>query len=51
MFNVEGSILYRLAFLKRLRTPRESPMHYCQPISNERFRQQIKQKYGIKLGQ
>lgn len=24
--------------------------HYCQPIGNERFRQQIEQKYGIKLG-
>ncbi len=25
--------------------------HYCQPVGNDRFREQIEQKYGIKLGQ
>jgi putative transposase len=25
--------------------------HYCQPKGDERFRQQIEQRYGIKLGQ
>jgi putative transposase len=25
--------------------------HYCQPVGNDRFRQQIEQKYGIRLGQ
>ena len=25
--------------------------HYCQPVGNERFREQIEQKYGIQLGQ
>lgn len=24
--------------------------HYCQPIGDDRFRQQIEQRYGIKLG-
>ena len=24
--------------------------HYCQPIGDDRFRQQIEEKYGIKLG-
>jgi hypothetical protein len=24
--------------------------HYCQPIGNDRFRQQIVQKYSIQLG-
>lgn len=25
--------------------------HYCQPVGDDRFRQQIEQRYGIKLGQ
>ncbi|MDT8405275.1 transposase [Sulfuriflexus sp.] len=25
--------------------------HYCQPVGDDRFRQQIEKKYGIKLGQ
>ena len=25
--------------------------HYCQPVGDDRFRQQIEQQYGIKLGQ
>jgi len=25
--------------------------HYCQPVGDDRFRQQIEEKYGIKLGQ
>ncbi len=25
--------------------------HYCQPIGDDRFRQQIETKYGITLGQ
>ncbi len=25
--------------------------HYCQPVSNDRFREEIELKYGVKLGQ
>ena len=25
--------------------------HFCQPVSDDRFRQQIEEKYGIKQGQ
>jgi len=25
--------------------------HYCQPVSDERFRRQVEAKYGIRLGQ
>jgi len=25
--------------------------HYCQPVGDDRFRQQIEQRYGVKLGQ
>jgi putative transposase len=25
--------------------------HYCQPVGDDRFRQQIEQRYGIRLGQ
>lgn len=29
----------------------EKANHYCQPVGDKRFRRQIEQKYGIKLGQ
>jgi hypothetical protein len=25
--------------------------HYCQPVGNDRFREQIERKYGLHLGQ
>jgi putative transposase len=25
--------------------------HYCQPVGNDRFRREIEEKYGVKLGQ
>ena len=31
--------------------PRREATHYCQPVGDDRFRQQIEQQYGIKLGQ
>jgi len=29
----------------------EQASHYCHPIGDDRFKQQIEQRYGIKLGQ
>jgi hypothetical protein len=29
----------------------ERASHYCHPIGDDRFKQQIAQRYGIKLGQ
>ena len=29
----------------------QNAAHYCQPVGDDRFREQIEERYGIKLGQ
>jgi putative transposase len=52
---VERGLAYRELFKTQLRQEDlnfiRKATHYCQPVGEDRFRKQIEQQYGIKLGQ